>query len=133
MDRFALVVVDLEQVASRNYRRRAFIDNYSILYANDALGMARDIVIVSNNDNGDAFLLVEPLQNAQNILCRARIQVASRLVCEQDRRPVYERTRDGDALLFAARHLRRFVVHAIAQADESQKFSARCRRSFSGT
>jgi hypothetical protein len=84
--------------------------------------MARNIVIVSNNDNGDAFLLVELLQNAQNILGRARIQVASRFVCEQDRRPVYERTRDGDALLFAARHLRRFVVHAIAQPDESQKF-----------
>ena len=44
-----------------------------------------------------------------------RVEVAGRLVGQHDRRVVGERARDGDALLLAARELRRIVVRAIGQ------------------
>ena len=45
-----LVALDLRPVRARCCRRRAFIDNHSVLHANDALGMAGHIVVVSNDD-----------------------------------------------------------------------------------
>ena len=59
----------------------------------------------------------------------ARIEVAGRLVGEHDRRIVGERARERDALLFAARQLRRIVMRAAGQADLLEQRSARGRAS----
>ena len=47
----------------------------------------------------------------------ARVEVAGRLVGQHDRRVVGERARERDALLLAARQLRRIVMRAAGQAD----------------
>ena len=46
-----------------------------------------------------------------------RVEVAGRLVGEQQRRAVDQRPGDRDALLLAAGELRRVVVQPVAQAD----------------
>ena len=50
-----------------------------------------------------------------------RVQVARRLVGQDDRRIVGERAGDRDALLLPAGQLRRIVVRAIGQADLLQQ------------
>ena len=51
----------------------------------------------------------------------ALVEVAGRLVGEQQLRPVHERAGEGDALLLAARQLVRVVVQALAEADRRQR------------
>ena len=48
---------------------------------------------------------------------RAGVEVAGRLVGQQDRRVVDERPRDGHALLLAAGQLVRVMVRPLLQAD----------------
>ena len=58
------------------------------------------------------------------------VEIAGRLVGEQDRRIVGERARDRDALLLAARELRRIVMPAVRQPDvrEQRRGRAPARR-----
>ena len=51
----------------------------------------------------------------------SRVEIAGRLVGEQQARRVDQRARDGDALLLAAGELARRVALAIAEADEFQR------------
>ena len=75
---------------------------------------------MGDDDDGDAVLRVELLEHAQHFLARARVQVAGRLVGEDQRRMVDQRARDGHALLLAAGELGGLVVHAVLQADPAQ-------------
>ena len=56
-----------------------------------------------------------------------RVEVAGRLVGQHDRRIVGERARDRDALLLAARQLRRIVMRAIGQPNLVEQLPARAR------
>ena len=49
------------------------------------------------------------------------IEVAGRLVAEQQRRIGDDRARDADALLLAARELPRVVLRAIGEADDLER------------
>ena len=51
---------------------------------------------------------------------RAAVEIAGRLVGQQQLRSPNQRTSDGDALALAARKLIGFVLQAIAQADARQ-------------
>ena len=66
-------------------------------------------------------LSIEPLKHLQDFLAGAGIQVAGRLVGQQDRRMIDERAGDGHALLLPAGKLRRLVVEPLAQADAFQE------------
>ena len=50
-----------------------------------------------------------------------RVEVAGRLVGEEQRRLVHQRAGDGDALLLAAGELARQVVLAVGQADGGER------------
>ena len=52
---------------------------------------------------------------------RLGIEIAGRLVGEQDLRPIDERARERDALLFAAGKLCRVMGDALAESDASQQ------------
>ena len=82
--------------------------------------MPRHIFIVGDEDDGDAFFLVQLLKNPQDILRRARIQIARRLIREQYRRPVDQRARNGHPLLLPARKLRGLMIHPVAQSHQLQ-------------
>jgi hypothetical protein len=55
-------------------------------------------------------------QQIEDLAARPRVQVACRLVGEEDRRAGHERARDRDALLLAARELRRPMRAAVGEA-----------------
>ena len=71
------------------------------------LGVTGHARIVGDENDGDALLLVEPLEHLEDLLARARIEVPRRLVREEHLGAVDERARDGDALLLAAGELGR--------------------------
>ncbi len=64
---------------------------------------------------------MDALQQLEDVAAVGGIQVARRLVGEQDRRVVGERAGERDALLLAAGQLRRIVMPAIGQADLVQQ------------
>jgi hypothetical protein len=63
---------------------------------------------------------IELDEKAQETACERRIDVAGRLVREQKLGAHDEGTRDGGALLLAARQHRRQRVHALAEPDPAQ-------------
>jgi hypothetical protein len=44
---------------------------------------------------------VKALHEFENVLCAPFVQIACRFVCKQQRWPIYQRSRDRHALLFA--------------------------------
>src|SRR5207342_3133823 len=72
----------------------------------DAIAMLRHIRIVRDQHHGVVFLL-QALEQSQDLLAGAAVERASRLVGEQDRRAVDQRSRDGDTLLLSAGKLAR--------------------------
>ena len=85
-----------------------------------AVGEGGHLGIVRDENHGDP-LGVELLEHPQDFHAGVRIEVARRLVGQQQGRAVDQRPRDGHALLLAAGHLRRLVVGAIGQADAVQQ------------
>ena len=82
----------------------------------DAPGELRDVGLVRDEDDG-LPLVVQGLEDRHDLLRRPRVEVARRLVREEDRRLVHEAPRDRDPLLLAARELGRRVVPAVREAD----------------
>ena len=70
------------------------------------------------------LLAIELLEEREDLVAGARVEVAGRLVGEEERRLGDERARDGDALLLPAGELVRRVMHALGEADRA---SARMR------
>ena len=96
-------------------------DDLPVLQANHARGVLGQLVLVRHEDDRVAAA-VQIVHQGEDLLARLRVQVSRRLVGEQDRRLVHERTRDRDALALAARHLVRPVMHAGAQAHRVERF-----------
>ncbi len=65
--------------------------------------------------------------SVEQALRRVRIEVAGRLVGEQDRRRVGQRARHGDALLLSARQRARELVGLIGDAEPVEQVRARAR------
>src|SRR5690606_41659207 len=76
-------------------------------------------------DEGRARLAVELEEQVFDAVARVVVEVARRLVGEEDGRAADERAGDGDALLLAAGELRRVVVEAVAEADAVEERPAR--------
>ena len=109
-----------------------FLD-LSVADVDDAVRVRRDVGFVRDEDDRVAGL-VQLGEQPHDFDAGLRVEVAGRLVGEQDRRVVDERARDGDALALAARELVRPVVIAVAQLDlvERLRWRASCA-SFAGT
>ena len=92
--------------------------------------------IVRHQHQRGSFALVERDQQFQHMLAVLRVQIAGRLVGQQNRRPNHERAGQRDALLFAAGKLDRVMIAAVQQADAFEQFAralgpvrCHCRRS----
>jgi len=66
--------------------------------------------------------VAQVLEQGDDFLAGGEVQVAGRLVGQDDGRGVGQGTGDGHALLLAAGQLLGFVPIAVAQADQGQKF-----------
>ena len=80
-----------------------------------------DLVVVGDEHDGDPALGVEPFQDGHDLGAGAGVEVAGRLVGEQQRRVADERAGDGDPLLLTAGHLRGSMTEAMAQPDRLKR------------
>ena len=83
-----------------------------------ALGRAR---VVGHHQDRLAVLRDEQAQQVQDLVRALAVEVAGRLVAQQERRVGHDRARDRHALLLPARELAREVVHALREPHEAQR------------
>ena len=80
---------------------------------------ASECVVRHEHQRGAAFF-VTGKQQFDDLAAGAFVEIAGRLVGDEDRRMRRERARERDALLLAAGQLRRIVIDAVAQADRGE-------------
>ena len=83
----------------------------------DAVGMRGQRGIVRHEHERAAERPVERDEQLDDLLARGGVQVAGRLVGQEQARLAADGARDGHALLLASRELDRVVIHTVAQAD----------------
>ena len=74
--------------------------------------------VVGDEEDGDALVAVEALQEVHDFVAGFGVEVAGGFVGEDEFGLVNESAGDGDALLLAAGELVGFVVAAVVEADE---------------
>src|SRR6266513_234289 len=89
----------------------------AVLEPYDAVGIFRNIGLVSYNDDGHAGLSIDLLKNAHDLHAGARIESAGRFVGQDDPRIVDQRPRDSDSLLLAAGQLARMMILPSSESD----------------
>ena len=60
-----------------------------------------DVVFVGDQHDGVAFAM-QAIEERHDLVAGLRVEVAGRFVGEDDRRPIDQRTRDGNALALTA-------------------------------
>src|ERR671916_708188 len=91
-------------------------DDAAVGQEQDAVGAGRRARVVRDHDRRLAVELDRLAQQRQHLVPGLRVEVAGRLVGEQDGRLGDQRAGDRDALLLAAGQLRRTVVAAVVEA-----------------
>ena len=99
------------------------IHHQAVEYVDDAVGVLGDRRIVRNHDQRVVVALGHLLDEAENFLARAAVQVARRFVGKDDLRVGNERARNAHALLLAAAHLGGAVVHVLFQPQFLKHFA----------
>ena len=99
----------------------------AVAHADDAPGPGGDVVFVRDHDDRLAGL-VELGQQLHDLVAGLRVEVAGRLVGQDDVRVVDQDAGDGHALLLAAGELHRPVVEPVAQADQLGQVDAALAR-----
>ena len=93
----------------------------------DAIGDRGRRGIVRDHDDGLAEVVHGAAQQPEDLAAGLRVEVARRLVAEDDGGPRDERARHGDALLLAAGHLGRAVRAPVAEPDGVDRASRATR------
>ena len=83
-----------------------------------ALGGGR---VVGHHHDRLAELRVQLLEQGEDVVGARAIEVARRLVGDDDRRVVDDGARDRDALLLPAGELPRVVLHPVLEADDAER------------
>src|SRR5271166_5736891 len=78
----------------------------------------RGVRVMGNHDDGFAEALVQLFQNLENFRGGMAVEIAGRLVGEDERGIADDRARDGDTLLLASTELFGEMVDAIFETDE---------------
>ncbi len=87
-------------------------DDHAVAEGHHAIGIGGNAGIVRHYQHREPALAVEPAYDLHDLGRGLRVEIAGRLVGEQDRGLVDQRARDRDALLLAARELVRIVLLA---------------------
>src|SRR4029450_2895415 len=99
----------------------------SLLYEQTLLQMQREFRprprarVVRHHDDGLAMIPVERRQQLEDLVAGFAVEVAGRLVAEQQRRVGDDRPGAADALFLAARQLARVVIRAVAEPDDVER------------
>src|SRR5690606_36357366 len=94
--------------------------DHAVSQAQDPAGVPGGVFFVRDDHDG-VTLTVERLEKLHDLLARAGVQVAGRLVGQQDGRVIDQGAGDGDTLPLTARELVRLVVHTVRQAHVLQR------------
>ena len=103
-------------------------DDAAVAKRDRHVGDRGDLGIVGDEDERRPARAVDLEQQVDDVAAGRAVEVAGRLVGQQDRRVVGERARDRDALLLAARELRRIVMAAIRRGPTSPSSASRAPR-----
>ena len=118
------------QTSGRNFMRAVSSVSTPFSRCSVRLRALGGVRIVRHHHDRLAVIAVERLQQVENLVAGLAIEVAGRLVAEQQRRVGDDRAGDADALLLAARQLPRVVLRALGEADDLRARSpTRLRRS----
>src|SRR5215831_435664 len=82
------------------------------------------IPVMGDKDQGPASFAARPREKRGDLTCVLIVEVADRLVGEDERGIVDESPGNRDALLLAAAQFRRPVPRAIAKTDRVEEFQA---------
>ena len=108
--------------------RRADLLDHAVVHHHDAVGHGeRLLLVVRHHDGGDAEPRCSALISSRRRTPHARVERRERLVEQQQAGRGRERARERDALLLAARELRRIFRALLGQADQREQLGdARC-------
>src|SRR5438309_5266042 len=93
----------------------------ALVEVEDAVHLGGDALVVGGDEGGAAFAADELEEFGEDDVGGLLIEIAGRLVGEDEQRPVGERAGDGDALLLAARKLGRAVGEALGEAEGGEE------------
>ena len=82
-----------------------------------AIGAGDDVHVVRHHDDSQPVLPVQVAEQADDLAAGVGVEVAGRLVGQEDARPIDEGAGDGGPLHLAAGQLARPVVEPMAEAD----------------
>ena len=85
--------------------------------------LSRDVHVVRHDDDRRAEPRVQVANQREDLLAGARVEVAGRLVGEQDRRIDRQRAGDRDALPLAARQLVGQMLQPVSELHERQQLA----------
>src|SRR5215471_2463777 len=106
--------------ASEHSCGKLALDEVALVEMQRASGVARRSGIVGHHYDGLAEILVEELEDRKNLVGRSAVEIAGRLVAQEQTRVRHDRSRDGDALLLAARHFARIVLETVRKIDNGE-------------
>ena len=113
-------------------REPVLVDDLAVLEEDDPVGVGGNARIVRDDDHGAAPVVRGFAQQADDLVAGLRVQVAGRLVAQDQRRVGDHRPRQRNTLLLAAGKLRRAVLAAIGQTHTGQRLvgplQGRCTR-----
>src|SRR2546430_501893 len=81
----------------------------------------RGVRIVGDHDDGFPMLTVQGLQQIENFVAGLPVQIAGRLVAQQQGRIGHNRAGNADPLLFTARECARIMRHPVPQPNDRQR------------
>src|SRR5271157_1466637 len=106
---------------SRGCFNLAAVDQAAVVKEEYAVHLSREFEIVGRDEAGNAFAPHDLDQRIEHACSGFGVEIAGRFVCEQKLRLVGERARNGDALLFAARQLRRTMIEPRTKTHDVEK------------
>ena len=111
---------------ARRNRRRILRQQLALPHLQRAIGQRGEIAVMRYEQQAEAFLRPQRLEQRNDFLFSLFVEIARGLVGEQELRPVDQGAGDGDTPLLAAGHLARKGRDAAREADaREQIMSAR--------
>ena len=102
-------------------RQGSGFEQRALVHVQLAAGEFRRLGVVGDHDDGLAVLAVQHLQQVQHLVGGLAVEVAGRLVADQQGRIGDQRAGDGDALRLAAGQFAGLVLGAVGEADQGQR------------
>ena len=99
----------------------------------DAVHLRGDALVVSRDQRRAALAAHEAEELGEDDVGGVLVEIAGRLVGQHQRRLVGERAGDGDALLLAARQLRRAMIEPLGKPERAEQLLGALRRAAAGS